>query len=61
MERYAEAPFLQNVLQGMASRRPKLAALEESYRDFVDNYQRLEEFFWQLYPRMMTQAVRREL
>lgn len=61
MERYAEAPFLQNVLQGMASRRPKLAALEESYRDFVDNYQRLEEFFWQLYPRMMAQAVRREL
>lgn len=61
MERYAEASFLQNVLRGMASRRPKLAALEDSYQDFTDNYQKLEGIFWQIYPRMMAQAVQRML
>ncbi|WP_455812066.1 ACP phosphodiesterase [Pseudomonas graminis] len=61
MERYADAPFLQDVLRGMASRRPKLAALEDSYQDFIDNYQQLEALFWQLYPRMMAQAIQRKL
>lgn len=61
MEHYAEAPFLQNVLRGMASRRPKLAALADSYQDFIDNYQQLENLFWQLYPRMMAQAVQKKL
>lgn len=61
MERYAEAAYLQKVLRGMASRRPRLAALAESYQDFIDNYQRLEDFFWQFYPRMMAQAVLKAL
>lgn len=61
IERYADPAFLLNVLQGMASRRPKLAALADSYQDFIDNYQQLEDLFWQLYPRMMAQAGRREL
>lgn len=61
MERYGEADYLQNVLRGMASRRPRLAALAESYQDFVDNYQQLEALFWQFYPRMMAQAARKEL
>ena len=61
MERYADACFLQDVLRGMASRRPKLAALADSYHDFINNYQQLEEIFWQIYPRMMAQAAQREL
>lgn len=61
MERYGEAAYLQNVLRGMASRRPRLTALADSYHDFINNYQRLEEFFWQFYPRMMAQAARKEL
>ncbi|WP_455816940.1 ACP phosphodiesterase [Pseudomonas cerasi] len=61
MERYADASFLQDVLRGMASRRPKLAALADSYQDFIDNYQQLEALFWQLYPRMMAQASERKL
>lgn len=61
MERYAAAPYLQNVLRGMASRRPRLAALENSYQDFIDNYQSLEELFWEFYPKMMAQATQRRL
>ncbi|MBK0001293.1 DUF479 domain-containing protein [Erwinia sp. S43] len=61
MERYAAAPYLQNVLRGMASRRPRLAALSESYYDFEENYQQLEDFFWQLYPQMMDRAARQIL
>jgi len=61
IERYAAAPYLQNVLKGMASRRPRLSALSDSYQDFADNYQQLEDLFWQLYPRMMEKATRRTL
>lgn len=61
IERYADAAFLSHVLDGMASRRPKLAALANSYQDFTDNYQKLEDLFWQLYPQMMAQAARCEL
>jgi len=61
MEKYAEAPYLQNVLSGMASRRPRLAALADCYQDFVDNYQLLDALFWQFYPQMMAQAVDRSL
>ncbi|MEJ4042848.1 ACP phosphodiesterase [Erwinia sp. SLM-02] len=61
MERYAAAPYLQNVLRGMASRRPRLAALSESYYDFEENYQQLEDLFWQLYPQMMDRAIRQAL
>ncbi|KQN63103.1 ACP phosphodiesterase [Erwinia sp. Leaf53] len=57
MERYADAGYLQKVLQGMASRRPRLAALAESYQDFAEHYHQLEALFWQLYPRMMRQAA----
>lgn len=45
----------------MASRRPKLSALTGSYQDFTDNYQQLEDLFWQLYPPLMVQAARCEL
>jgi len=61
MERYAEAEYLQKVLSGMANRRPRLAALADSYQDFTDNYVQLEALFWQLYPTMMEKAVQRTL
>jgi len=61
MERYAEGAYLQKVLHGMASRRPRLAALSDSYRDFEENYQQLEELFWQLYPPMMERAAQKTL
>lgn len=61
MEKYAQAPYLQNVLRGMASQRPRLAALADSYQDFVTHYARLEELFWQFYPEMMAKATRQAL
>ncbi|MEM6160555.1 ACP phosphodiesterase [Erwinia sp. P6884] len=61
MEKYADAFYLQGVLSGMASRRPRLIALADSYHDFIDNYQVLEDFFWQFYPRMVKLAERKSL
>ena len=61
MEKYAQAPYLQNVLSGMASRRPRLAALADSYQDFVANYALLDELFWQFYPAMMAKAAHQTL
>lgn len=61
IEHYATAPYLQKVLRGMASRRPRLVALIDSYDDFEQNYQQLEDFFWQLYPQMMARASRQQL
>ncbi|WP_075180443.1 ACP phosphodiesterase [Pantoea sp. 1.19] len=56
MERYAEADYLQRVLSGMASRRPRLAALSDSWQDFITHYHALETQFWQFYPRLMARA-----
>lgn len=57
MERYADANRLQQVLNGMASRRPRLSALSQSWQDFMQNYTLFETLFWQFYPRMMKQAT----
>lgn len=56
MERYQEMDFIQRVLNGMASRRPKLDALRDSWQDLDQHYAALEQLFWQFYPRMMAQA-----
>ncbi|HBV38180.1 MAG TPA: ACP phosphodiesterase [Erwinia sp.] len=56
MEKYAQALYLQNVLSGMASRRPRLIALADCYQDFTDNYQQFESIFRQFYPQMMAKA-----
>ena len=56
MERYGEMAFIQNVLNGMASRRPRLEALRDSWLDLDANYHALETQFWAFYPRMMAQA-----
>ncbi|VFS60068.1 acyl carrier protein phosphodiesterase [Raoultella planticola] len=46
---------------GMASRRPRLDALRDSWQDLDTHYDKLEQQFWTFYPRMMAQAARREL
>ncbi|CNH69623.1 acyl carrier protein phosphodiesterase [Yersinia massiliensis] len=61
LERYAELPFIADVLQGMANRRPKLAALAGSFYDIEQHYEPLEQLFWDFYPAMMLQAKRQQI
>ncbi|GJA02678.1 acyl carrier protein phosphodiesterase [Enterobacter cloacae] len=61
LERYGEMDFIQNVLNGMASRRPRLDALRDSWYDLDAHYDALETQFWQFYPRMMAQAKNKQL
>ena len=61
LERYEDMDFIQSVLNGMASRRPRLDALRDSWQDLDTHYDKLEQQFWHFYPRMMAQAARREL
>lgn len=61
LERYAEMDFIQRVLNGMASRRPKLDALRDSWHDLDAHYEELETRFWQFYPQMMAQAKNKAL
>ncbi|WP_409310205.1 ACP phosphodiesterase [Pectobacterium sp. B1J-3] len=61
MERYAELPFLADVLHKMSIRRPKLAALSGSFRDIEQHYHQFETLFWQFYPQMMTLAKTQKL
>lgn len=61
LERYAELPFIGNVLAGMASRRPRLSALAGSFADVESHYHQLETQFWQFYPQMMQQAKDKKL
>lgn len=56
LERYAELPFIADVLKRMATRRSRLAALEGSFTEVERNYLQLETQFWQFYPRMMRLA-----
>lgn len=59
--RYRDMDFIQSVLNGMASRRPRLDALRDSRYDLDAHYDALETRFWQFYPRMMEQASRKAL
>lgn len=61
LERYRDMDFIQRVLNGMASRRPRLAALSDSWQDLDTHYVRLEQQFWRFYPQMMAQAKMRQL
>ena len=61
LEHYAEPARLARVLNGMAHRRPRLAALRDSYQDFVEHYQQLEPLFFQFYPRLMDAARAQQL
>ncbi|MCT4713486.1 ACP phosphodiesterase [Enterobacteriaceae bacterium H18W14] len=61
LERYSDMDFIANVLNGMATRRPKLDALRASWQDLEDHYEPLEELFWQFYPRMMALAEQKSL
>ncbi len=58
LERYAHRPFLAQALAGMASRRPRLAALGGIYPQIEQHYPALEACFWQLYPDMIQLARR---
>lgn len=61
LERYAELPFIAEVLSSMASRRPRLSALAGSFSDVEENYDYLEQVFWQFYPELMARAQQGEL
>ncbi|BDH46850.1 acyl carrier protein phosphodiesterase [Salmonella enterica subsp. enterica serovar Choleraesuis] len=61
LERYADMSFIANVLNGMASRRPKLDALRHSWSDLDAHYEQLERQFWSFYPEMMAQARKQQL
>ncbi|EBH4972413.1 ACP phosphodiesterase [Salmonella enterica] len=61
LERYRDMDFIQNVLNGMANRRPRLDALRDSWYDLDAHYDALEERFWHFYPRMMAQAALKAL
>ncbi|MBJ7221853.1 MULTISPECIES: acyl carrier protein phosphodiesterase [unclassified Brenneria] len=61
LERYAELPFIADVLHRMSVRRPKLAALSGSFSDIERHYPQFETLFWQFYPRMMLLAKTRQL
>ncbi len=61
LERYRDMDFIQNVLNGMANRRPRLDALRDSWYDLDAHYDALEERFWHFYPRMTAQAARKAL
>ena len=61
LERYADMDFIARVLNGMASRRPKLAALSDSWHDLNDHYAALEKLFNEFYPQMMQLAQARRL
>ena len=61
MERYRDMAFIQNVLNGMANRRPRLEALRDSWQDLDNHYPALETLFWRFYPHMMEQAQAQKL
>ncbi|HGN1706094.1 TPA: ACP phosphodiesterase [Providencia rettgeri] len=55
--RYADKSYLGKSLNGMAKRRPKLSALSGSFDDFLLQYDKLEDIFFQFYPQMMDNAL----
>ncbi|MFC3394757.1 ACP phosphodiesterase [Brenneria rubrifaciens] len=61
MERYAELPFIADVLHQMSVRRPRLAALSGSFNDIERHYRQFEILFWEFYPRMMQLAKTQRL
>lgn len=61
LERYREMDFIQRVQNGMASRRPRLEALRDSWQDLDIHYDRLETQFWRFYPQMMRLAENKQL
>lgn len=55
--RYADKSYLGKSLNGIAKRRPKLNALSGSFDDFLLQYDKLENIFFQFYPQMMDNAL----
>ncbi|OCG01093.1 acyl carrier protein phosphodiesterase [Gilliamella sp. wkB112] len=52
LENYASIDFVGKVLNGMASRRPKLYLLKQTIEDIKQNYTELATLFFRLYPQM---------
>lgn len=61
LERYAELPFISQVLAGIAHRHPKLSALIGSFDDIKRCYPQLEATFWRFYPEMIEKAEQKLL
>ncbi|AFJ47988.1 ACP phosphodiesterase [Shimwellia blattae] len=61
LERYRDMDFIARALNGMASRRPRLAALSDSWQDLDNHYSELEHLFWDFYPQMMARAGKQQL
>lgn len=61
LERYADMDFIARVLNGMANRRPKLAALRDCWHDLDEHYEALDVLFNTFYPQMMQLARERRL
>ena len=57
LENYASIDFIENVLSGMAKRRPKLFLLKENIIDIQQNYSELKALFAILYPKISTAVV----
>lgn len=52
LENYASLNFIDKVLSGMTTRRPKLNLLKETIIDIKQHYHELESLFFILYPKM---------
>lgn len=52
LENYANLEFVGKVLNGMATRRPKLWLLKETIYDIKQHYKEFEALFFILYPKM---------
>lgn len=61
LEHYSDMEYIAGVLGRMAIRRPRLAALGDSWHDLDAHYAKLEAQFWRFYPRMMAMAQQKTL
>lgn len=52
LENYANLEFIAKVLNGMATRRPKLGLLKETIYDIKQHYNEFEALFFIMYPKM---------
>lgn len=58
---YANCDFIEKVLTGMATRRPKLYLLAACYHDFIAHYSTFQLLFNQFYPRLVQRAQLKQL
>lgn len=61
LEHYVEIDFIGDILQRMAKRRPKLAALATILPEIKQHYALLESTFYAFYPDLMKKAALKQL